>query len=365
MYAKRLILNNFRSYSSLEISFPESSIFITGINGSGKTNIIEAIYYLTLGRSFRKADDKELIKKGEQQASIYLDYHDELDNLDHTISCVINNKFKSFAVDGEEVSKLSSILGKLLAVYYEPSQVFFFKEEPSIRRKLLDETISQLSKEYLYSIGRYKKLLKERNAALSQNGDTEIIRAYRDQLINVSYRIVYERKKFIQSINKSTNELYKLLFENENDFSLLYRTNCPIDDDQKSFVQNSIQLFENNKSLETLRGTTLIGPHRDDLTGLLNKNPITSYGSQGENRIASLALKLAISKKMKEVLNHTPLLLLDDVTSDLDSNRTNKLLELTKNIGQTFITGTKVIDGIQNYTIYETSIDKTQLTRRN
>ncbi len=365
MYAKKLILNNFRSYSSLQVDFTPSPVFITGTNGSGKTNIIEAIYYLTLGRSFRKADDKELIKEGNQEASIFLSYYDEKDNLEHTISCIINTKYKKFALDDEEVSKLSSILGKLLAVYYEPSQVFFFKEEPSIRRKLLDETLSQLSSEYLYAIGRYKKLLKERNAALSQNGDVDIIKAYRDQLINVSYRIVQERKKFIQSINKSTNQFYKSLFKDEDEFSLIYRTNCPIDDDQKSYVQNSIQLFENNKSLETLRGTTLLGPHRDDLTGILNKKPIATYGSQGENRIASLSLKLAISQKMNQILGHKPLLLLDDVTSDLDAERIEKLLKLTKDMGQTFMTGTRIIDGIQDYTIYETSIDKSQLTRRN
>lgn len=364
MYAKRLILKNFRTYPSLEVTFPDHSVFLTGQNGSGKTNIIEAIYYLTLGRSFRKADDQELIRNGERQASIYLDYYDEKDGKDHTISCLIQKKMKMFAVDGEEVQKLSSILGKFLSVYYEPSQVFFFKEEPSVRRRLLDETISQFSNEYLYAIGRYKKLLKERNAALSQNGDTDIIRAYRDQLINLSYRIVYERKKAVRALNKKTSDLYRELFREDKTMTMVYKTNCPLDDDQKSFVKNSIRQFEDNKSIEALRKTTLIGPHRDDLTGLLGQNPIAAYGSQGENRIASLALRLAIASKMKETLGHAPILLLDDMTSDLDSSRTAKLISITKNLGQTFITGTNVPKGMEDYAIYETSDDKTQLIRR-
>lgn len=361
MYCKRLILKDFRSYPSLDVSFPEGPIFLTGPNGSGKTNIIEGIHYLSLARSFRKAPDRSLIRKGQKEASIYLEYHDEKDDLDHTISAVIRDKGKLFAVDDEEVEKISSILGKLIAVHYEPSQVFFFKEEPLIRRKLLDETLSQLSPEYFYSISRYKKLIKERNAALSQNGDIDIINAYRDQLINVSYRIVYERKKLIRSINKRVNELYKVLFYEDKEFSLLYKTNCPIDDDQKSFVQHSVQLFENNKSMEKLRQTTLIGPHRDDLSGMLDKNSIADYGSQGENRVASLTLRLSLAEAMKERLGHAPILLLDDITSDLDQKRCDRLLEFIKGTGQSFLTGTKVPESAKGYAVYET--DSQQLRR--
>lgn len=365
MYAKRLILHNFRSYPSLEIEFPSSSVFLTGPNGSGKTNIIEAVYYLTLGRSFRKADDINLIRNGQKEASIYLEYHDEKDDLDHTISCIISPKGKLFALDDEEIHKLSLILGKLIAVYYEPSQVFFFKDEPSLRRRLLDETLSQLYPSYLYSIGRYKKLLKERNAALSQNGDIDIINAYRNQLINVSYRIVYERKRLVLNINKIIQRIYTELFGENEGFLLQYKTNCPIDDDQKSFVENSIRLFESNKSLENIRGTTLIGPHRDDLVGLIGKKPIADYGSQGENRIASLALKFSLFQEIQKVLGHSPILLLDDVTSDLDEERSRRILSYAEKSGQTFVTGTRLPQGLSDYTIYETSDNKSELSRRN
>ena len=365
MYAKRLILHNFRSYPSLEIEFPSSSVFLTGPNSSGKTNIIEAIYYLTLGRSFRKADDTNLIQRGQKEASIYLEFYDEKDSLIHTISCVISSKGKLFAIDDDEVHKLSMILGKLIAVCYEPSQVFFFKDEPGVRRKLLDETLSQLYPGYLYSIGRYKKLLKERNAALSQSGDIDIINAYRNQLINVSYRIVYERKRLVLSINRIIQQIYTELFGENEGFQLQYKTNCPLDDDQKSFVENSIHLFESNKSLENIRGTTLIGPHRDNLIGLIGKKPIADYGSQGENRIASLALKFSLFHEIQQILDRSPILLLDDVTSDLDEERSRRILSYAEKSGQAFVTGTRLPQGLQNYTIYETSDTKSELSRRN
>ncbi len=154
MFIRRIVLNHFRNYSQIDVNFGLNRIYITGNNGIGKTNILEAIYYLTLGRSFRKADDKALIQHGYDEASIYLEYFSEKDNKDHHLSCVINSSYKVFAVDDEKVKSLSQILGKLIAVYYEPSLVFFFKDEPEQRRKLLDEACSQLSPQYLFAIGR-------------------------------------------------------------------------------------------------------------------------------------------------------------------------------------------------------------------
>lgn len=357
MFVKRIVLHNFRCYTDLDCSFPKDRIYLTGDNGTGKTNIIEAIYFLTIGRSFRKSGNEDLIKKGEESASIYLEYHSCNDNLDHSLSCLIGKNYKVFAIDGEKINSLSKMLRKLLAVYYEPSLVFFFKGDPETRRKFLDETLSQVSPQYLFAIGRYKKLLKERNTALLQNYDNDVIDVLRNELINLSYRIVKDRNDLINRLSKSANQYYSLLFDDGKcNFSLEYKTNCPLEPSQKQYQESSLKRFEETKSNEVLRKSTVIGPHRDDLIGLLNKNNLSGYGSQGENRLASLSLKLAVLDEYSKALGDIPILLLDDVTSDLDDKRCKSLLSLINKKGQqVFVTGTTIRDGFHDYSIFKTN----------
>ena len=353
MYVKSLTPNHYRNYDHLEVSFDKERIYITGQNGVGKTNILEAIYFLTLGRSFRKADPVDLIQKGQKEASLYLTYFSEEDNKDHSVSCVLGPDYKIFALDDEKVKNVSKILGKLIAVYYEPSLVFFFQSEPEGRRKFLDETLSQLSPNYLYALARYKKLLKERNSALQQNYDPDIIKVLRNQLINLSYRIVLDRYHLIQELSKKSQVYYHHLFgSEERNFLLRYKTTCPLDEDQESYVKNALALFEANQSVESIRKLTMIGPHRDDLLGLLDGNDLADYGSQGENRLASLSLRLASLDILTERLKKRPLLLLDDITSDLDEVRTKNLLSCLNQDEQIFLTGTLIREGFEHYSIY-------------
>lgn len=354
MYISKLVLNNFRNYSHLETSFDLNRIFITGPNGNGKTNIIEAIYYLTLGRSFRKVDDVGLIKHNQNEANIYLEYHSMIDNSNHSLSCIINPKYKVFAKDGEKVKSLSSILGSLIAVYYAPSLVFYFQEEPEMRRKSLDETCSQLSQKYLFAISRYKKLLKQRNIALQQDYDKDVLNVLRNELITLSYRIVSDRKALINNLSKKSNRYYKLLFGEDRNLTLKYKTLCPIDDDQETFTKNMLSLFDKNQSVESIKKVTVIGPHRDDLLGYLDGSFVANYGSQGENRLASLSLKLSTLDLITEKYKERPLLILDDITSDLDDKRCENLLScINQKDQQLFVTGTRIPNNFKNYEIYQ------------
>ncbi len=362
MFVKRIVLHNFRNYQDLDFSFDSLRTYITGPNGVGKTSVLEACYYMTLGRSFRKAEDKDLIKTGETEASIFLEYHSEKENKDHSLSVIIGTGYKTFAFDGEKVKSLSKILGHLLAVYYDPSLVFLFKDEPAERRKLLNECLSQMSPKYLYALSRYKKLLKERNSALVQNYDSDVINVLRNELINLSYRIVKDRKDLISSLAKPVSSYYQKLFGEEKELKLVYKTSSPLDDDQESFVKNSIRLFEESKSLENMKRQTLIGPHRDDLCAYLSSKSLQAYGSQGENRLASLSLKLAIRETLTKVFEKEPVLLLDDVTSDLDDKRTANLLKSLSDKGQVLVTGTTIREGFEAYEIDET--DGKKITRR-
>lgn len=364
MFVRRLIINDFRSYDHFECDFDESRILISGENGIGKTNILEAIHYMTIGRSLRKAETEQLIHFGRDQASIYLVYHSESDDKDHTLSCLLTQNGKSFAVDDEKVSTTSKILRKLIAICYEPSLVFFFRDDPESRRKFLDESLSQISQKYLFAIARYKKILKQRNSALQQDYDSDVIDVLRNELINLSYRIVKDRKDFIKKMDESSNIYYRRLFQGGcKELHLQYRTNCPTNDDQETYMKNCLELFEKNKSVETMRKVTVIGPHRDDLNCLLDRKDIATTGSQGENRLASLSLKLALADELEKVLGNRPILLLDDITSDLDSTRCESLLKLIdEKKQQVFVTGTENKKGFEEYTIYET--DGKSLKRR-
>lgn len=354
MRVSRLVLHHFRSYSRLDVSFPGRKNYLLGQNGQGKTNVLEALNFLSLGRSFRTRDASSLLQSGEKEASIYLEYENKKAEK-HSLSCLLSKEGKRFALDGEKVTSLSKILGKLITVVYDPSLVFFFKDEPERRRKLLDEVLSQLSKEYLYALGRYKKLLKERNAALQQNYDSDVINVLRDELVNLSYRISTERKRLVKALSEKATDYYSALFgkEEKKCLTLVYKTNCPLDDDQKGFREHRKALYERSKSYENIRHQTRVGPHRDDLCALLDGNDISKYGSQGENRLASLSLKLSISSLYQEKLGIVPILLLDDITSDLDEVRTENLLSLIgKEDQQVFVTGTRITKGFQDYQIY-------------
>jgi DNA replication and repair protein RecF len=355
MFVKRLVLTHFRNYAALNVSFSGKRIGITGLNGTGKTNVLEALYYLTLGRTFRKGTDADLIQKGQSSATVFLEYVTEKDNKPHSLSCTIGGDYKAFVLDNEKIKSLSKILGKFLAVVYDPSSVSFFKDEPQVRRQLLDETLSQISPDYLRSLTRYRKLLKERNSALLQNYDPDIIAVLRNELINLSYRIVQERKKLNATLSQETSAYYQTLFGEEKKLTLVYKTNAPLDDDQESFVKASLTAFDRCKSLENMRRQTMIGPHRDDWIAYLNQNPLALYGSQGENRLASLSLKLAICDTLTASLQERPVLLLDDVLSDLDEKRSQSLLDTISDKGMIFITGTSLTNKLRGYSLYETN----------
>lgn len=342
MRIRSLRINGFRNHSDLLMTFDFKNTFIQGENASGKTSILEAISFLSIGRSFKRANSEDLINHSSLQASLYLIYSDDLDSKDHSISCLIDRKNKAFAIDDEKVSSLSKILGKLLTVVYEPSLVFFFRDSPEYRRRFLDESLSQLSPRYLYAISRYKKLLKERNTALLREYDRDVIDVLRDEMINLSYRIVKERKEIISKLDKKANSIYKELFgSNDKELKLFYKSNCSTSSDQSSFVIEQKDRYEKNRSDEMLKKTTSIGPHRDDMIATLNGKAIEECGSQGENRIASLAVRLALAEVIKEELRREPILLLDDVCSDLDEKRRSNLFTLlSKGDKQVIITGT-------------------------
>ena len=345
MYVTKLDLVNFRNYQELHIEFPKGLNLIVGPNASGKTNLIEALYYLSLARSFKKAEDKDLIRFNEEIAEIQLAYQNKENK--HLITAKLSSKGKLITFDNEKLKSVSSLIGKLLAISYYPNSVNLFRLDPMTRRNFLDSSISLISSKYLFSLGNFKKILKKRNAAFIQ-GDEVVIKALTDQLINSAYRLTYERKKFVTELNLKVNTIYQELFNTKEKLTLKYQTKMPLEEDQLEFIKKTNLLFDYIKSEERIKKSTLIGPQRDDLVAYLDGKQVYSYASQGQNRLVVLALHLAFKEILKEHYQEEPILLLDDVLSDLDLDRQERLLNYLKKQEQVFITTTKEYSNVDN-----------------
>lgn len=347
MYVSRLDLVNFRNYDQLHIEFEKGINLIVGPNAIGKTNLIEAIYYLTMARSFKKANDENLIMFDKQLAQIRISYTDN--QINNLIEADITKKGKLIKLNSEKQTSVSKIIGKLLSVVYSPMSVNLFRNEPQERRKFLDSSLCLLSEEYLNDLTDFKKILKQRNNSLYME-DEIVINILTKRLIDVSYKIYVKRNKLVNLLNKEIADIYYKLFDTTNKLELRYITNLVQVNSKEEFLKQMEDKFDSIKSEERKKKTTLIGPQRDDLIAYLDNKEVYSYSSQGQNRLVVLALYLSLDNILKKQYNKEPILLLDDVFSDLDTKRKELLLEYLKSKEQVFITTTdlKIEDGCIN-----------------
>lgn len=362
MRIESLSLVDFRNFPQLKAEFSKGLNYIVGANAEGKTNLLEAIYYLSLARSFKKASDKDLIRIGANEAQVLISYLTD-QNEKHSLEAHILEGGKTILLDEEKQASVMKIVGKLLTVVYSPSSVSLFRGEPSERRRFLDQSLSLISPKYLYALARYKKLLKERNNALSLNYDDDVLSVITNELINVSYRIFLERKAFVRQADQLIGSIYDQLFLTEEKVSLAYRSDMPDENIQDNFIAQLKNLFEKKKSEERLRKTTLIGIQRDDLIAELDGKEVYAYASQGQNRLVVLALTIASSQIIQDHFKDNPVLLLDDVMSDLDEKRRKALLSYLHNqSGQVFITAADLKEAEDGEAIFE--IKDRQIERR-
>lgn len=338
MQIKKLELYNWRNIQNVSLDLSPKITFVRGPNGAGKTNLLEAIWYLAYARSFRKLPDSNLIKKGEKEASVKGEFVEENDFV-HDISIKLRSSNKRVEIDNKKINTLSSYIGTILISAFEPKKVFFFKNEPSERRRVMDETLSAIYPEYLYSLSRYKKLLKERNKLIYQNGDADMIQVLTNELIKFSYQLVIHRKELIDYLNNVGDMYFKRLFKEDSKLRFEYKTNTCDSTSFNEYKEAMLTNFFERKSYEMIRRTTLIGPHYDDMVGYLNDLPLSNYASQGQNRLASLSIVLALKDLMQERKNKVPILILDDVLSDLDDVKQKRVCEAIRNCGQVILTG--------------------------
>ena len=338
MFIKEIELENFRNYENQKISLNKDINIIYGNNAQGKTNIIESVFLCALGKSFRSKKDKELIKFDKNEAIVNVKY--QRSDREGEIKAVLNDK-KTFFINGVKQQKISDIIGKINVVIFTPDDIDIVKEGPARRRKFLDILISSLKPKYIYLLNNYNNLLEQRNNYLRQikfeGKSKELLDILDEQLTEYSYNIYMYRKEYIEKIENRIDVFHNLKTKSgKENIKIKYISNFK---DKDSFMKK----IKQNQDIDIQKGYTTIGIHRDDFEIYINDKLVYVYGSQGQQRTSILSLKLSELDIVKEEINDTPVLLLDDFMSELDSIRRNSFLENIKD-SQVILTCTDKID---------------------
>lgn len=337
MILERLALTNFRTYQKLELEFDPRVNLITGNNASGKTNLAEAIHFLSLARSWRTQEEKNLIRLGETYASVRADVREG--NLRREILIELTPEGKRVFLNGKPVRRLTELSRVTNVLLFTPSDVSLFEGPPSERRSFLDVNLSKKSGDYLALIGRQSQLLKSRNALLKDGGrEKELLGVITEQLIEVEEPIVRYRTMYVTSLNAVLPDVYAALRGEKASCSLLYRSFVK---DDGSFKERAKKAYRDALEGDLLHKATSIGTHREDFSFRLNGKDVAEFGSQGENRMAALALKLSPFFLVEEE-ERKPICVLDDVTSELDADNVARLLAFLDQLGQSFLTATEL-----------------------
>ena len=346
----KLKLKKYRNYDKLDIELsPNLNIFI-GNNAQGKSNILESVFVLALTKSYMNIKDYYLIKDNEDFARIEGIFSDDK-QVEKKFQIVITESSKKLKINRKEIKKYSEYISNVKVLIFSPYNVNFVKDGPNVRRKDINMVISQISNSYVKVLQNYNVVLKKRNQFLKSIGRvSEYERIYLDNINSkfstLAVDIVNERKKFIDSINRYIDDIYNEIMGYEG-LKLCYVSNVIVDDDKNVMICKLSDKLQNNFDRERLYGMTLFGPHRDDFLFQLNGKDLSIYGSQGQTRAAILALKLSELLVFKDLDGNYPILLLDDIFSELDIEKRNRLVKYILDDVQTIITTTD-IDLIDN-----------------
>ena len=340
MFIKRLQMLNYRNYNALDIELcPNVNVFM-GDNAQGKTNILEAIYYCAFAKSHRTSKDKELINWNGEHAFISVDVGRE--RLDKRIDIsILKDGKKSIRINKIKIKKIGELFGNFNVVMFSPEDLRIIKDSPGVRRKFIDMELCQLNPKYYYNLVQYNKVLNERNILLrNRSTSSEMLEIYDMQLVEFGYNIIRERIKYIESLNKYAEKIHSDITSGKEKINFKYISTIK---DLENIKENFYMLLEKNRSKDCDRGITSIGPHRDDFFVYINDIDTKSYGSQGQQRTAVLTMKFSSLEIIKELTGEFPVLLLDDVLSELDFNRKKYILSTIGQI-QTVITCTGIED---------------------
>jgi len=347
MIIKELKLICFRNYDRLTIHPNEHINLFFGQNGSGKTNLLEAIHYCSLGKSHRTSHDQPVIQKDSDFASCQVTVQSRYVKQNISVQLSGNNAIKkSICLDQKKIDRFSELMGCLQCVIFSPEDLDLIKGGPSVRRRYLDMMISQINRKYFIALQQYKIGLEQRNAILKNcrmlsQKDHYMLDDFENGMAGAAEIIISERRKMISILQSESSEIYRHISGKENEiFEISYHSFLG----EKENIRDAfLSQLRNNRDNDIRLGVTSAGPHRDDLNMTLNKNPMKLIASQGQIRTGALSLKLAQLKVIQKVSGENPVLLLDDVMSELDFGRRGQLLQEIRNF-QTFITCTDLSD---------------------
>ncbi len=342
MIIKSLELQNFRNYDSLQVEFDSGTNIFYGDNAQGKTNILEAIFMIATTKSHKSSKDQDIIQFNHDEAHIrsYLFKDDVTRQVDMHLR---KGKTKGIAIDSQRIKKAAELLGLLNVVFFSPEDLSIIKNGPAERRNFIDMELCQLDSFYLYNLNHYSKIVNQRNKLLKDlylnPGLRDTLSIWDSQLVSFGSKIIERREIFINQLNEIINDIHIKLSGGKENIKIFYEKKVEIEDLE-------IKLKENQEKDIILKQTT-VGPHRDDISFMVNDIDIRKFGSQGQQRTAALSLKLSEIELVKKSIKDMPVLLLDDVLSELDSNRQNYLLNSIGDI-QTIITCTGLDEFVNN-----------------
>lgn len=342
MIIKSLELSQFRNYESLNLQFDKGTNILYGDNAQGKTNILEAIYLSATTKSHKGSKDKDIIRFGQAEGHIrtYLEKEDDEIRVDMHLRSA---KSKGIAINGQKIKKAAELLGILNVVFFSPEDLSIIKNGPAERRRFVDMELCQLDKFYLYNLNHYNKIVNQRNKLLKDlyinPSLRETLNIWDSQLVSFGSKVVERRESFAAQLNEIINEIHRKLSGGKENLVIKYEPDVSIEE----FAEKLRSAQERDVRLKQ----TSVGPHRDDFSFIVDDIDIRKFGSQGQQRTAALSLKLSEIELVKKMTKNTPVLLLDDVLSELDSNRQNYLLNSIGDI-QTIITCTGLDEFINN-----------------
>lgn len=342
MIIKSLEIADYRNYDSLHIDFSSGTNILYGDNAQGKTNILEAIYMSATTKSHKGTKDKDVVNFRKEEAHIrtYL----EKEGIETRVDMHLRkNKSKGIAIDGQKIKKAAQLLGLLNVVFFSPEDLSIIKNGPAERRRFVDMELCQLDQFYLYNLNNYNKIVNQRNKLLKDMYFNPSLRdtlnIWDSQLISFGSKIIERRQLFVEQLNEIILEIHRKLSGGRENLVIQYEPDVLIDEYEKKMSLNQ----ERDVKLKQ----TSTGPHRDDFSFVVGDIDIRKFGSQGQQRTAALSLKLSEIELVKKMTRDNPVLLLDDVLSELDSNRQNYLLSTIGDI-QTIITCTGLDEFVNN-----------------
>ena len=348
MVIKSLKLKNYRNYTLLDLMFDPKTNILYGDNAQGKTNILEALYLTGTSKSHRGTKDRDLIKFGNEEA--HLETVVTKKGVDFQIDMHLKkNSPKGIAINRIPIRRASELFGIIHFVFFSPEDLNIIKEGPSGRRRFIDLELSQLDKIYLNNLSNYNRIINQRNSLLKelykQGQLLDTLDIWDMQLVEYGNKVIEGRKKFVEKVNKIISDIHYKLTGGKEKISISY--------EESNGHLTLEQALKKNRERDIRMKSTTVGPHRDDLCFTAGDMDVRKFGSQGQQRTAALSLKLSEIELVKQLIGDTPVLLLDDVLSELDKHRQNYLLDSIHDI-QTVITCT----GLDEFVNHRFSINK-------